>query len=65
VIAVVFRNIFHSKIYQNNVFFIFKKSVLILTHQNDLKTPKNINLKQRKKKNFKLFKNAFETQKQT
>jgi hypothetical protein len=32
-------------------------------YQNNLKTPKNINLKQRKKK-FKFFKSAFETQKQ-
>jgi len=33
-------------------------------HQNNLKTPKNINLKQKKKfSNF--FKSAFETQKQT
>jgi hypothetical protein len=37
---------------------------LTSAHQNDLKTPKNINLKQRKKiKNFKFF--SFETQKQT
>jgi hypothetical protein len=40
---------------------------LISAHQNDLKTPKNINLKQRTKNkiNSNFFKNAFETQKQT
>jgi hypothetical protein len=50
VVAVVFLSIFHSEMYQNNVFFIFLKSFLISAHQNDLKThKKNINLKQRKK----------------
>jgi hypothetical protein len=39
---------------------------LILAHQNDQKTLKNINLKQRKnKKILNFFKNIFETQKQT
>jgi hypothetical protein len=38
---------------------------LTSAHQNDLETPKNINLKQRKnKKNLKFFKNIFKTQKQ-
>jgi Na+/H+ antiporter NhaC len=48
VIAVVFYNVFHSKMYQN----IFFKKILFLisTYQNDLKTLKNINLK--KKNNF-------------
>jgi hypothetical protein len=36
--------------YQNNIFIIFKKLFLISEHQNDLKTPKNINLKKNKKK---------------
>jgi len=46
VVAVVFQNIFHSKMYQNNIFFIFKKLFLISAHQNDLKiSKKNINLK--------------------
>jgi hypothetical protein len=36
--------------YQNNIFFIFKKLFFISTHQNDLKTIKNINLKQKNKK---------------
>ena len=31
--------------YQNNLFFLFLKSM----YQNDLKTPENINMKQRKK----------------
>jgi hypothetical protein len=35
--------------HQNNIFFIFKKLFLISAHQNDLKTPKYINLKQGKK----------------
>jgi hypothetical protein len=48
--------------HQNNI-FIFKKLFLILAHQNDLKTPKNINLKQIKKLIF--FKNTFKIQKQT
>ena len=34
VIAVVFQNIFHAEIYQN-IFFIFKKLILISTHQNN------------------------------
>jgi len=39
--------IFHSKIYQNNIFIFI---IIILkkftsAHQNDQKTPKNINLK--------------------
>jgi hypothetical protein len=59
VVAVVFQNIFHSKIYQNNIFFIFKKLFLTSAHQNNLKiSKKNINLK--KKKIF-IFLNAFET----
>jgi hypothetical protein len=28
------------KIHQNNIFFIFKKLILISAHQNDLKTQK-------------------------
>jgi len=39
---------------------------LTSAHQNNLKTPKKINLKQRKnKKKLNFFKNIFETQKQT
>jgi len=38
VVAVVFQNMFYSEMYQNNIFFIFKKLFLISTHQNDLKT---------------------------
>jgi hypothetical protein len=55
-----FQNAFHSKTYQNNVFFFKKKLFLTSAHQNDLKTPKNINLKQRKKiKKFQIFSKAF------
>jgi hypothetical protein len=54
VVAVVFQNIFYSKIYQNNIFFIFKKLFLTSAHQNNLKiSKKNINLK---KKNIYFFK---------
>jgi len=35
--------------HQNNIFFIFKKLFFISAHQNDLKTLKNINLKQKNK----------------
>jgi hypothetical protein len=61
VVAVAFQNVFRSEIHQNNIFFYFKKIFLTLVHQNDLKTPKNINLK---KKKLIFFKNAFKTQKQ-
>jgi hypothetical protein len=44
-VVVAFQNIFHSEMYQNNVFLFFLKLFLISVHQNDLKTPKNINLK--------------------
>jgi len=40
------------------MFFIFKKLFLILVYQNNLKTPKNINLKQ-KNKNIKFFQKKF------
>jgi hypothetical protein len=45
VIVVVFQSVFHLKMYQNNIFFIFKKLFLKSALQNDLKTLKNINLK--------------------
>jgi hypothetical protein len=47
VVAVVFQNVFHSEIYQNNIFIIiFKILFLTSVHQNDLRIPKkNINLK--------------------
>ena len=45
VVAVPFQNVFYLKMYQNNIFFIFKNLFLRSAHQNDLKTPKNINLK--------------------
>jgi hypothetical protein len=48
-IAVTFQNVFHLKMHQNDVFFfIFKKLFLISAHQNNLKTLKSINLKQKK-----------------
>jgi hypothetical protein len=49
VVAVAFQSIFSSKMYQNNIYiyiYIYiKKLFLISAYQNDLKTPKNINLK--------------------
>jgi hypothetical protein len=40
-VVVIFQSAFHSKMYQNNIFFfIFKKLFLTSAHQNDLKTPK-------------------------
>jgi len=60
VFVVAFQNAFHSKTYQNNFFFYFLKIIFDIAHQNDLKTPKNINLKQRKKiKKFQIFSKAF------
>jgi hypothetical protein len=38
VAAIAVQNAFHLEIYQNNIFFIFKKLFLISAHQNDLKT---------------------------
>jgi len=35
--TVAFKNIFHLKLDQNNIFFILKNSYLKLTHQNYLK----------------------------
>jgi hypothetical protein len=35
--AVDFESVFYSEKYENNIFFIFKKSFLILAHQNNLK----------------------------
>jgi hypothetical protein len=46
---------FFTRKYIKIIFFIFLKLFLTSTHQNDLKTPKNMNLKQRKK----LKKNIF------
>jgi len=45
--------IFFTLKYIKIVFFIFKKLFFILTHQNNLKTSKNINLKEIKKYFFK------------
>jgi len=41
VVTVAVQNTFCLKIYQNNIYFIFKKLFLISAHQNDLKTHKN------------------------
>jgi hypothetical protein len=38
VVAVVFQSIFCLEMYQNDVFFIKKKLLLILAYQNDIKT---------------------------
>jgi len=59
VTIIIFKNIFCSEMYENNIFFL-KKLFLTSTHQNDLKIPKNINLKQIKKfKNFQFFSKTF------
>ena len=39
VVAVAFQSVFHSKMYQNNIFFIFLKSFLTSAHQMNLKIP--------------------------
>jgi hypothetical protein len=41
-----FKNIFYLKIFKN-IFFNFKIFFLILAYQNNLQTPKTINLKQK------------------
>jgi hypothetical protein len=64
VVAVAFQSTFYFKIYQNNIFLFFLKLFLKSAYQNNLKTPKNINLKQKKKINLNFFKSAFKTQKQ-
>jgi hypothetical protein len=49
-VIVAYQITFYLKMYQNNIFFIFKKLFLITAHQNNIKTQKKyINLKQRKK----------------
>jgi hypothetical protein len=41
VVAVAFESVFHSEMYQNNIYiFIFLKLFLISAYQNDLKTLK-------------------------
>ena len=63
-VATAFQSVFHLEMHQNDIFFIFLKLFLISAYQNDLKTLKNINLKQRKnKKILNFFKSVFETQK--
>jgi hypothetical protein len=41
-VAVVFLNVFRAKIYQNNVFLVFKKLFLKSAHQNDSKHTKKL-----------------------
>jgi hypothetical protein len=61
VVAVAFQNAFHSEVHQIYI-YIYLKLFLTSAHQNELKTPKNINLKQIKnKKILKFLKNAFKT----
>jgi hypothetical protein len=61
VVAVAFQNAFHSEVHQIYI-YIYLKLFLTSAHQNELKTPKNINLKQIKnKKILNFFKNAFKT----
>jgi hypothetical protein len=40
VVVVVFQSAFYLEIHQNNIFFIFKKLILISAHQNNLKISK-------------------------
>jgi hypothetical protein len=46
VVAMAVQSVFCLKIHQNN-FFILKKLFLIITVQNNIKTLKNINFKQK------------------
>jgi len=39
-VAVVFQSVFYFEMHQNDIFFIFKKLFLKLTHQNDSKHKK-------------------------
>jgi hypothetical protein len=48
-VTVIFQSACRSEMHQNNIYIKKKKLFLTLAYQNDLKTPKNINLKQRKK----------------
>jgi hypothetical protein len=57
VIAVAFQSVFYLEMHQNNIFLFKKKLFLISAYQNDLKTQKYINLKQKKK--FKFFQKRF------
>jgi hypothetical protein len=54
-VAIVFQSVFRSKIHQSNSFLFFFKLFFTSTNQNDLKTRKNINLKQKKIKKNKYF----------
>jgi hypothetical protein len=52
-VTVASQNVFYSEIHQNNIFFHFKKIIFdISAYQNDLKTLKIINLKERKFESF-------------
>jgi len=57
-VAIVFQRFFIWK-YIKISFFICKKLFLISAHQNNLKTSKNINMKQRKNKKILIFSKAF------
>jgi len=39
---IAFQNAFHLEVYQNNIFFIFKKIFLKSVHQNNIKILKKI-----------------------
>jgi hypothetical protein len=41
-VMIAVQSIFYLEMYQNNIFFIFKKLLFTSTHQNDLKTYKKI-----------------------
>jgi hypothetical protein len=42
VVMVVFQSVFHSEMYQNNIFFYFLKSFFTSAHQIDLKIQKKL-----------------------
>jgi hypothetical protein len=43
VVAIVFQNVFHTEMHQNNFYFIFKKLFLKSVYQNDPKHIKKLN----------------------
>ena len=63
VVAVVFQNAFYLEMYQN-IFFYFLKIIFDISASKWSENTKNISIWS-KEKEFKIFKNAFETQKHT
>jgi hypothetical protein len=52
VVAVVFQNVFHAEMHQNNIFFYFFKLFLRLAYQNDPKYIKKLIFNKKKLKTF-------------